>query len=203
MFTKVSATLRDERGKNSSRRLRVDGKIPAVAYGGGEPALALTVSPEDVKTALYGPHGVNAVVELEVSGGASVKAMIADYQYHPVSRTLLHADFIRVSDTAEVTVNVPLELTGRSKGVVMGGTLRQVFRELPLKCVPSKIPVKVVYDVTNLDLDQHVSAADLQLPEGVEILLPAKRTVASVAIDKHAKKEEEAEAAAAEAAKKA
>jgi len=201
MFTKVSATLRDERGKNSSRRLRVDGKIPAVAYGGGEASLALTVSPDDVKAALFSPHGVNAVVELAVGSAAPVKAMIADYQYHPLSRSLLHADFIRVSDTEQVTVNVPLELTGRPKGVVMGGTLRQVFRELPVKCVATKIPVKVVYDVTDLDLDQHVHAADLEVPEGVEILLPAKRTVVSLAIDKHAKKEEEAEAAA-EAAKK-
>jgi large subunit ribosomal protein L25 len=191
MLTKVSATPRDVRGKNTSRRLRVDGMIPAVAYGGGEPAVALTVSPEDVKTALYSPLGVNAVVELAVEGTKPVHAMIADYQYHPVSRKLLHADFIRVSDSQTVTVNVPLEVTGRSKGVVMGGSLRQIFREVPVKCVPLKIPVKIVCDVTNLDLDQHIAAADLAVPEGVEVLLPAKRTVIAVAMDRRAKKDEE------------
>jgi large subunit ribosomal protein L25 len=194
MLTKVSATPRDVRGKNTSRRLRADGKIPAVAYGGGEPSVALTVSPDDVKAALYSPHGVNAVVELEVEGARPVQAMIADYQYHPLSRALLHADFIRVDETTLVTVKVPLELTGKPKGVVMGGTLRQVFRDLPVKCVPSKIPVKIVCDVAHLELDQHISVEELAMPDGVEILLPGKRTVVSVAMDRHAKTEEEAEA---------
>ncbi len=190
MLTKVSAIARSVRGKNAARRLRADGKIPAVAYGEGQDVLSLSVSPDDVKKALFSDYGVNVVVELEVDGKAAGKAMIADYQYHPVSRSLLHADFIRVSEDTKVTVKVPLELSGRPRGVVMGGTLRQVFRELPVRCTPGTIPVKIVHDITSLELDTHLTVADLNVPEGVEVLLPEKRTVVSVAVDRRAKKDE-------------
>lgn len=191
MQAKVSATPRDSRGKNAARRLRAEGLIPAVAYGKGEEAVALAVSPDEVKAALFSDYGVNVVVELEVQGQTKVPAMIAEYQYHPLSRELLHADFVKVSDSHPVTVEVPLELTGRSKGIVMGGKLRQVFRTLPVRCVPSKIPVRLSHDITNIELEQNVAVSDLALPEGVEVLLPAKRTVASVGMDRRAKKDEE------------
>jgi large subunit ribosomal protein L25 len=195
MLTKVSATPRSDRGKNANRRLRADGKIPAVAYGLGESGLALAVSPADVKKALYSEHGVNTVVKVELEGGASFDAMIAEYQYHPVSRELLHADFIRVSETKPVEVEVPLELVGKAKGIVMGGKLTQVFRTLPVRCLPSQIPVKLVHDITNLDLDQAVHAQDLALPEGAAILLPGKQTVASIMQDRKSKTEGEEEEA--------
>jgi large subunit ribosomal protein L25 len=191
---KITATPRSTTGKNANRRLRADGKIPAVAYGQGRPARDLAVQPEAVANALHSDRGRNVVVSLEVDGQA-VQAMIAEYQYHPVSRKLLHADFIEVTDETVVEVNVPLNLTGKPKGVVMGGKLRQVFRELPLRCKPSLIPVQIVHDVTELDLDQHVAAKDLALPAGVTVALREKQTVALVAADKH-KKGEEDEAAA-------
>lgn len=193
MLSKVSATVRTVRGKNAARRLRADGMIPAVAYGQGEDVVSLAVSPEEVKGALLSERGVNVVLDLEIDGKKSGQAMIADYQYHPLSRSLLHADFIRVTDQTQVTVDVPLELTGRPRGVVMGGSLRQVFRVLSVRCTPNLIPVKITHDVSSLELDTHVAISDLSVPDGVEILLPAKRTVATVAVDRHAKKEEEAE----------
>jgi large subunit ribosomal protein L25 len=79
-----------------------------------------------------------------------------------------------------VNVEVPLELTGKAAGVVAGGTLRQVFRKLPLRCLPGLIPVKVVHDVTSLAEDGHVAAKDLALPEGVSVRLPPEQTVASI-----------------------
>jgi large subunit ribosomal protein L25 len=192
---KITATSRSNTGKNANRRLRAQGMIPAVAYGQGRPARGLAVSPEAVAHALSSERGRNVVVQLDVEGQA-VDAMIAEYQYHPVSRSLLHADFIEVTEETVVEVEVPLTLTGKPKGVVMGGKLRQVFREVPVRCKPALIPVEIVHDVTELDLDQHVTAQDLQLPAGVSVVLRDKQTVAVVAIDKH-KKEEEAEAAAA------
>jgi len=193
---KITATSRSSTGKNANRRLRASGMIPAVAYGQGRKARDLAVSPEAVVHALSSDRGRNVVVSLEVEG-AAVTAMIAEYQYHPVSRSLLHADFIEVTEETVVDVNVPLNLTGKPKGVVMGGKLRQVFREVPVRCKPELIPVEIVYDVTELDLDQHVHAKDLILPAGVTVALRDKQTVAVVAADKHKKDEEEAAAAAA------
>jgi len=92
-------------------------------------------------------------------------------------------------------VEVPLELTGKAAGVVAGGTLRQVFRKLPIRCLPNLIPVKLVHDVTTLGLDGHVAAKDLGLPEGVSVRLPAEQTVASI-VHEIVRGEEDAAAAA-------
>lgn len=198
--TKIAATPRTENGKGSSRRLRSSGKLPAVTYGKGEPTQALVVDPQDVVTVLTSDLGINTLIQLDVAG-TTINTMIGDYQYHPLSRKLLHADFIRVKDGEPVDVKVPLRLTGKAKGIVMGGKLTTVFRELPIRAVPGKIPVEIVHDITELDLDQTVAAGELQLGEGVEVLLPPKRTVALIAQDRRAKgdggtEEEGAEAAA-------
>ncbi len=196
--TKIAATLRTDHGKGASRRLRASGKLPAVAYKKGADAKHLVVSPTEIVDVLTSERGVNSVVQMDVSG-QTLQAMIRDYQYHPLSRKLLHADFIEVSDDEKVEVNIPLNLTGKAKGIVMGGVLRQVFRELPIRCVPSAIPTQVTHDISDLDVDHTLSVKELVLPEGVEVLLGEKRTVALVAMDRRSKKEEE-EAAAATAA---
>ncbi len=187
---KITATSRTQSGKNAARRLRSSGQVPAVVYGKGAPARPVTVSPEDVLSALGSERGKNVVLALSLDG-TETQAMIAEYQYHPVSRELLHADFVEVDETRQVEVSVPLRLTGRSKGVVMGGKLRQVFRDLPVRCTPNQIPVELVHDITELDIDQHVAVKDLNLPEGVTVAYREKQTVALVALDRRAKKDGE------------
>jgi len=194
--TKIAATPRTDNGKGACRRLRAAGQLPAVTYGPGVAPQGLVVSPDDVAHVLLSERGRNTVVELDIAG-KSVTAMIVAYQYHPVSRKLLHADFIQVTEETKVEVTIPLHLTGKAKGVTMGGKLRQVYRELPIRCVPGAIPVDLSFDVTNLDIEQGARISELNLPEGVEVLLDAKRTFASVMSDRRSKKEEEEAAAAA------
>lgn len=192
-LTKVSANVRTAGGKGPARRLRASGRIPAVAYGKGRPARSLAVSPEEVMAVIKSELGVNSLIRLEVDGQESLNVLLTDYQYHPVTRKLLHADFVEVDLEQPVEVKVPLELTGKAQGVVMGGRLLQVYREIPIRCVPTKIPAKITHDITDLQIEQHVSAADLKLPEGVEVRLPPKMTLASIAADRRAKGAEEGE----------
>lgn len=199
-LVKVVAVRRNTTGKNVSRRLRASGQIPAVAYGKGEPALQLSVSPKDLVGVLARPLGRNSVIELDVEGSEKHSVLLADFQYHPVTRSLLHADFRKIALDQPVDVDVPLELTGRAKGVIDGGVLRQVFRKLPVRCLPKDIPVNIVHDVTELDLDDHIAVKDLALPASVTVRLPIEQTVASVAMEKKVIEEEEAAAAAAAAA---
>jgi large subunit ribosomal protein L25 len=98
-----------------------------------------------------------------------------------------------------VDILVPFELTGRAKGVVAGGVLRQIYRKLPVRCLPSDIPVKLTHDITELELNQHVLASELSLPDGVTVLLPPNQTVAGVGAEAKAPEEEEKPAAAAAA----
>ncbi len=199
---KVSATPRVGMGKSESGRLRRTGQIPAVAYGRGQAARSLSVSPADLAGVLGSAHGKNTVIELSVGQSEKLTVLLREYQHHPVSRAFLHADFVQIALDQPVDVEVPLETTGKPVGVVKGGVLRQVFRKIPVRCLPSLIPVNVVHDVTALDLDGHVAAKDLGLPEGVSVRLPPAQTVIAVVTEKQApdEAEEEAKAAAAGAA---
>ncbi|MEB2312123.1 MAG: 50S ribosomal protein L25 [Sorangiineae bacterium] len=197
-LVKIAATRRQDFGKGPARQLRREGKIPAVAYGKGQTAETLAVAPKELTSVLTSERGRNTVIELLVEGEEKRTVLLSDYQYHPLSRELLHADFIQIGLDEPVDVEVPLVLEGKPKGVVMGGVLRQVYRKLPIRCLPERIPVKIVYDVTELDLDQHVATRDLSVPEGVSVRLPETQTIAGVVTEsKHAEAEEAAPAAGA------
>ncbi|HEY4159925.1 MAG TPA: 50S ribosomal protein L25 [Polyangiaceae bacterium] len=177
---KVTATNRSEHKKSDVRRLRGKGQIPAVAYGKQLATKQISVAPDAVRAVLASAWGRNTVVNLEVDGKDKLTVLLRDFQYHPVSRELLHADFVQIHLDKPVDVEVPLELTGKPVGVTAGGTLRQVFRKLPIRCLPGVIPVKLTHDVTALELDGHVQTKDLALPEGVAVRLPPEQTVAAV-----------------------
>jgi large subunit ribosomal protein L25 len=170
--------------------LRAEGQMPAVAYGKGMAAQSLSVSPKQLSRILGGARGLNTVVNLDVEGGEQISTLVVDYQVHPVTRAILHADFKKIDLDEPVEVSVALELTGRSIGVTMGGKLNQVFRTLPVRCRPNDIPIKLVQDITSVGLDVAVAVKDLNLPDGVEVLLPPERTIAGVYADKHKKEEE-------------
>lgn len=193
----INAARRDENGKGAANRLRRTGQIPAVAYGKNLPAQTLSVSPIQLAKVLNAEHGVNTVVELDVEGKDKLTVLVRDYQYHPISRAFLHADFIQIQLDQPVDVEVPLELVGKAAGIVLGGTLRQVYRRLPVRCLPEQIPVKITHDVTSLGLDGHVSPRDLNLPEGVQIRLPPEQTLVAIVKEKQAPEEETAAAGAA------
>jgi large subunit ribosomal protein L25 len=198
----LDATVRPLGGKGPARRLRAVGQMPAVAYGGDMPATSLAVSPKELGKILSGERGLNTVVELKLEGQDNIPTLVVDYQIHPVTRALLHADFRKIDLNKTVDVEVKLELVGKAPGVTVGGVLHQVFRKLPVRCRPANIPVKLVHDVGELGLDAVAQVKDLQLPEGVEVLLPADRTVVGV-FTARKRKEDEEEAAAAEGAKPA
>lgn len=193
---KLKATARTDRGKGAARRRRRNNEIPAIIYGKGEP-LAVSVSPKALRDILLSKRGRNSLVELELEGQEPAFALIAEYQYHPVSRALLHADFRRVDLAEPIDVSVPFELKGRPRGVVLGGELRQVYRELPIRCAPTLVPEKIVHDVTELGLDATVTVKELSIPEGVSVRMGENRTVVAVVASRRAKVDtEEADAKA-------
>jgi large subunit ribosomal protein L25 len=197
---KISVNAREGKGKGEAARLRRSGQIPAIAYGKKLAAQSLALKPDELRSVLTSERGRNTVIELDVDGKNKLTVLLRDYQHHPVSRELLHADFVQIALDEPVDVQIPLEMTGKPVGVVKGGVLRQVFRRIPVRCLPQKIPVKVVHDVTELDLDGHVPAKALALPEGVEVRLPAEQTVIAIVTEKAAPEEETTSTPAAGAA---
>lgn len=196
---KIPADSRSETGKGYARGLRREGRIPAVVYGKGKPPMSLSVAPTALLGVLASAHGRNTVLELEV-GQEKVLVLLTDYQYHPVSRSLLHADFIRINLDEPVAVEVPFELVGKARGLTMGGELHKVFRKLPISCLPANIPVKIEYDVTEMELDDHIPASKLPLPEGVAVRLPPNQTVCALVTEKKVVEATEAGAEGAAAA---
>jgi len=197
---KINATQRRLSGKGAARRVRAEGRVPAVIYGRSGSAQSLAVSPKALHDVLASEYGRNNVIELALEGDNEQTVLLSDFQYHPITREILHADFLRIDVTQPVDVEVPFELTGKPKGVVLGGVLRQIFRKLPVRCLPAKIPVKIEHDITELGLDEHVHVEHLTMPEGVSIRLAPARTVAAVVTEKVRPEEEEAAATAPAAA---
>jgi large subunit ribosomal protein L25 len=192
---KLDANLRSQSGKTSARRLRREGRIPAIAYGKELPSVSLAVTPRGLTDILKSAHGQNTVVELSVEQKKLI-VLLREYTIHPLTREPLHADFVEIKLDKPVDVEVPFVCKGKAAGVVLGGILRQVYRRLPIRCLPEQIPVVIEHDVTALNLGDHVKTAELALPQGVTVRLPADQTVAGV-VAPEKEKPEDVEAAAA------
>jgi large subunit ribosomal protein L25 len=191
----LSTEARDLTGKNAARQLRARGLVPAVFYGPATAPTGLSISPKELIAALSTPHGRNAVITLQV-GGKSELAMVQDLQIHPVTRKPLHVDFYRIDAEQLLQRKVPFIADGKAKGVVAGGELVVIYRELPLRAKPHEFPAKISVDVTPLEIGDHIKVKDLALPAGVEVVLPSERNVVSCVTMRKRMEEEEAAAAA-------
>jgi large subunit ribosomal protein L25 len=162
-FDAVVATPRTGKfNKNHARRVRVAGKIPAVVYGAGQDAVAVTVDPRVVTKILHSEAGHNTIFDLNVEGAALVKAMIVDWQHEPLKGKLLHIDFKRIAMDKAMRVSVPVQLTGIPAGVkTSGGILDQILREVEIECLPADIPDHIDIDVSGLELYGAIHISDL------------------------------------------
>jgi large subunit ribosomal protein L25 len=162
-FDAVVATPRTGKfNKNHARRVRVEGKIPAVVYGAGQDAVAVSVDPRVVTKILHSESGHNTIFDLNVEGAALVKAMIVDWQHEPIKGKLLHIDFKRIAMDKVMRVSVPVQLTGVPVGVrTGGGILDQILREVEVECLPADIPDHLDVDVTSLELYGAIHISDL------------------------------------------
>lgn len=186
--------------KNDARRVRQDGKIPAVVYGAGKDSLSVSVDPRHVTRILNSETGHNTIFDLTLNGGEHTKAMIVDWQYEPIKGSLLHIDLKRIALDKVIRVEVPIQLIGIANGVKnQGGIMDQVLREIEIECLPGDIPGHIDVDVTEMSFGDVLRVADLPHSEKIKFLKDEDSTVAHVT----AVKEEVAptpEAVAAEAA---
>ncbi|HMD49924.1 MAG TPA: 50S ribosomal protein L25, partial [Bryobacteraceae bacterium] len=147
----VSAEKRDTRGKNEARRLRVRGLAPAVLYGAGQDAIAVSVNPKEVGKILQSSSGYNTIFQLAIQGGEETPAMIVDWQRDPVRNNLLHVDLKRIDLTQRIQVKIRVATVGEPKGVkLQGGLLEVIGREIEIECLPDEIPESFTLDVSEL-----------------------------------------------------
>jgi len=200
----LKVTKRDTFGKSPARALRRQGLIPAVLYGPRRESMPLTISPIDLDK-IYKTSGTEHVVLnliIENGGTDNVTAMVKEVQAAPVTDQYLHVDFYEISLDQKITVSVPVEVTGKSKGVERGGLLQIVRHELEISCLPTDMPDTIEVDVTNLDIGDSIHIGDIKIEDKISLLADTGRTVLSVlapTVEEEEVPEEEVEEEAEEA----
>jgi large subunit ribosomal protein L25 len=178
----LEVTRREATGKEVAKKLRRDGKVPAVVYGGHREPVAITVDRKSVSELIQkSEHGIRSVFLLKMAGSDQQRhAMIKELTIDPISRRMTHIDFVRVVMDEMVKVTIPVHTTGLAKGVKEGGLLDFQVRELHVECLPNAIPDSIDVDITELGGHEYFRVKDLKLPEGVRVLDDPERVVVGV-----------------------
>ena len=174
----IEAELRTKTGKGAARQIRRNGLIPGVVYGRGNDPRSIKVDPLDIEKLLQS----NAIFDLTFVGedGEESTVIIKDYQKDVIKQDLLHVDFQFISMDEKITVSVPMHLEGEAVGVRDGGVLQQLLREIEIDTLPAEIPEEITIDISELDVGESLSVADLELPEGIDLITDSDEVIVTV-----------------------
>ncbi|MBA4422916.1 MAG: hypothetical protein C0390_07395 [Syntrophus sp. (in: bacteria)] len=183
--TELKACIRKESGKGPARRFRQEGLIPAVYYGRGEAAIHLSVNTADL-TKIIKRKRENIFIKLLIEGEKRLEklSLIKELQIEPVSRRFYHVDFYEIRMDHKLTIDIPLHFVGAPIGVLNGGELQHLKRDLKVSCLPSDLPESIDIDVSGLDIGSSIKVQDIMVPKGIEVLDPGDVGVAIVAFVK-------------------
>jgi large subunit ribosomal protein L25 len=177
--TSLSATRREPAGSRSARRLRRQGDVPGVVYGGGEDPVAFSVNARDLRHALA---DAGAVLDLQLDGGKGTPVVLKELIRHPVSGETTHIDLLRVRLDKPIQSPVLLELTGTedAAGVKVGGILEQPVREVTVEALPTEIPDSIQHDVTEMEIGDTLTLEKITAPSGVTIIGEPDTLIATI-----------------------
>ena len=192
----INGSQRESVGKKSTKALRNAGQVPCVVYGGDKP-LHFSAPELAFSKLVYTPDAHTVVIALD--NGETVNAIMQDIQFHPVTDRIIHVDFYQIFDDKEITMNIPVRVTGTSKGVLNGGNLRRPYRKLRVKAIPSNLPDFIEIDITPLKIGSKLYITELQ-NDAYKLLHPDNTVVCQVrrsrlaVVDEEEEEEEGAEA---------
>jgi large subunit ribosomal protein L25 len=161
----LDAKVRDSRGTRHARRLRSSGWIPAILYGHGEESVSISVPAQQIDSMLR--HGGRVV---DFTGSVTGSAFLKEVQWDPFGTEVLHLDFTRVSKGEKVQTSISVELRGDAPGTHAGGIIQHVLHEVEINCPVQSIPEKILVNINGLNLGQSITAAELTLPEGAQLV---------------------------------
>lgn len=179
----IQGTKRESVGKKSTKALRDAELVPCVVYGGTE-ILNFSTEEKSFKGLVYTPEAHTVSIEVD---GQVIPAVLQDIQFHPITDKILHVDFYQLSEDKPVIMEVPVRITGRAKGVVRGGVLRQSFRKLKIKALPANLPDEVVVDVTKLNIGNKIYVGDIKT-DVYAFMHPDNAVIAAVKMSRNAMK---------------
>jgi large subunit ribosomal protein L25 len=189
--TQLDVRTREAAGSRAARRMRRDGRVPGILYGGGSEPLSFDVDARELRLALA---KAGAVLDLSVDGGKATPVVLKEAQRHPVRGETVHVDLLRVRLDRAISAVVALELTGteESPGVREGGVLEQITRELNVEALPTAIPEAIVHDVSKMQIGDTLTLGAVSPPEGVTLLDDLEETVLVTLTPPRLQNEEEA-----------
>jgi len=168
----INAEIREDVGKGASRRLRHQGKIPAVIYGGDREPATLTIDHDPLRHAAERESFFSSILEIKVGDGRTQKVVIRDIQHHPFKPRIMHLDFMRVSDKEILRMSVPIHFIGESEseaGKASGVVIQHLVTEVEIEALPGNLPSYLEVDLSKLDMGEVVMLSEIHPPEGVEI----------------------------------
>jgi large subunit ribosomal protein L25 len=177
----IRVDARDKKRKRDAKRLLRSGKIPGILYGPKTEAIALALDKREFSSRVADLEGSHLVrLKSDSSELADKVALVKDMQHHPISGDVIHTDLYEVDLTAKITVNVPLHFIGKAEGVVRGGILQPIVREIEVECLPLDIPAFFDVDVSALDIGDSVHIEELTMPEGVTAVYESNSALVAV-----------------------
>ena len=174
----LEVTTRDPQGSRTARRMRKEGRVPAVIYGGQSEPMSIEVDARTLRNTLA--HS-GSILELQFDGKAQ-NVLVKQLQRHPVRGEIMHADFLRVDMKVAIQAPVTIELVGgdEAPGVVEGGVLSQETRDVIVEALPGDLPETIEHDVSGMQINDTVTLADIKAPAGVTFVDDLETTIASV-----------------------
>lgn len=184
MDVNISVTTDRPLGSRSARRLRAEGKVPAVVYGQGEDSVPVAVEWADLRRALTTDAGMNALITLDIDGSQQL-SIIKDLQRDPVRRDVTHVDFIRIDRDAEIQVEVPISLEGSAEEVEReDGTVAHLMFTIEVNSKPESIPDGLTVDISEMQIGDAIRVGDLDLPDGVSTDIDVEEVVVTAMVSR-------------------
>lgn len=189
--TKLIAKKRDLEGTANMRRMRKDGGLPGIVYGGDKEPVSIEVKAHDFEQILHHHTSESLIIEIELEGEGDMSVLVKEVQHHPVSSDLLHIDLQRVVAGQVLNVDIQLELIGEPEGVKAGGTLDQVMHSIGVEVLPKDIVEAIEVDVSELTIGQNLHVSDLGLDAKFKVLVDEGAIVCAISGPKAEEEEEE------------
>ena len=193
----INGSQRESVGKSATKALRNAGQVPCVIYGGDKP-LHFSAPELAFSKLVYTPNAHTVVIALD--NGETYNAIMQDIQFHPVTDRILHVDFYQIFENKEITMEIPVQIVGTSKGVLNGGVLRRPYRKLRVKAIPSKLPDFIEVDITPLKIGSKLYITELEnedylfLHPDNTVVCQVRRSRASMDVEDEEDEDEEATA---------
>lgn len=179
----LAAKIRNEKGKQAAKKLRRENRIPAIFYGPGAPSLMLTIDAHELEMIMKKKTGENVIIGLDIEtdkGTDSRTVILKEFHSDPVKQDFLHADFYEISMDKKLTVDITLHYINTPRGVINGGMLQPIRREITVSCLPDKLVDFIEVDVSGLDIGQSLHVKEISLPDGIQCIQDPELTVVTV-----------------------